>query len=110
MTARLGRSPLLCPHDRCLFKLQDAAQLATARQRLSKARACLARSHGPNGERLRVLHGNFRPELATCANPQHQLFDEDAIKLQRTQTLGLVPIIHMRWPRMSAAGAARVMM
>ena len=53
---------------RCLFKLQDAAQLATARQRLTKARGCLARSHGPNGERLRVLHGNFRPELATCAS------------------------------------------
>lgn len=55
---------------RCLFKLQEVAQLAAARERLAKARACLERSHGPAGERLRVLHGNFRPELATCASVQ----------------------------------------
>jgi hypothetical protein len=33
-------------------------------QRLQRARAALQRAHGPNLERLRQLHGSFRPESA----------------------------------------------
>lgn len=39
--------------------------LADAEARLGRAREQLRRAHGPAGERLRVLHGGFRPELAT---------------------------------------------
>lgn len=48
----------------CLFKLQDSGRLAAARAKLRRARTCLAASHGAHLERLRVLHGNFQPELA----------------------------------------------
>ena len=48
--------------------LRQVSQLAAGQARLVKARKCLERSHGAGGERLRVLHGNFRPELATCAS------------------------------------------
>ena len=34
-------------------------------EKLAKARSLLAKAHGANLDRLRVLHGNFRPELAT---------------------------------------------
>lgn len=53
---------------RCYFQLRDAASLGAATERLAKARACLQRSHGPNLERIKVLHGDFSPELATCAH------------------------------------------
>jgi hypothetical protein len=33
--------------------------------RLERARGALARAHGPNLERVRVLHGGFSPEVAT---------------------------------------------
>ncbi len=52
---------------RCLFKLQDSARLAAAAAKLRRARACLAAAHGAELERLRVLHGDFQPELAMCA-------------------------------------------
>ncbi len=35
------------------------------KDRLLRARQALQRSHGPHQERVRVLHGNFRPEMAT---------------------------------------------
>ena len=50
---------------RCFFQLKDEQSLAAAQQRLAQARQCLARSHGPGLERIKVLHGNFCPELAT---------------------------------------------
>lgn len=53
------------PITRCCFKLQDASRLGVSQQRLARARAALARAHGPNQERARVLHGNFCPEHAT---------------------------------------------
>ena len=53
---------------RCYFQLRDAASLGAATERLNKARVCLQHSHGPNLERIKVLHGDFSPELATCAN------------------------------------------
>mmetsp|Transcript_25215 Transcript_25215/g.70529 ORF Transcript_25215/g.70529 Transcript_25215/m.70529 type:complete len:486 (-) Transcript_25215:232-1689(-) len=49
----------------CWFKLQDRSYLASAAKRLQEARQTLAKSHGQNFERMRVLHGDFRPELAT---------------------------------------------
>lgn len=49
---------------RCYFMLQDTSKLAEAEQRLKQARESLHRSYGPNLERMRVLHGNFTPELA----------------------------------------------
>ena len=49
---------------RCFFQLRDEQSLAAAQQRLAQARQCFARSHGPNQERIKVLHGNFCPELA----------------------------------------------
>ena len=52
---------------RCYFQLRDAASLGAATERLGKARAWLQRSHGPNLERMKVLHGDFSPELSTCA-------------------------------------------
>ena len=55
------------PRRRCFFKLGDVGLLGSARTRLAAARAALARAHGANLERLRTLHGNFQPELATCA-------------------------------------------
>lgn len=57
----------LGPQRRCFFKLGDAGLLGSAHARLAVARAALARAHGANLERLRTLHGNFQPELATCA-------------------------------------------
>jgi hypothetical protein len=48
----------------CLFMLRDISGLAVARERLSKAREGLVRSHGNDLERLRVLQGGFCPELA----------------------------------------------
>ena len=51
----------------CLFVMRNIRRLAEARARLSECRCRLARSHGAGLERLRVLQGNFSPELATCA-------------------------------------------
>ena len=48
----------------CAFRLRDAARLASAGVRLREAREGLARAHGPDLARLRVLQGGFRPELA----------------------------------------------
>lgn len=48
-----------------MFKMQNESRLAGARQQLRRARDTLTRAHGPALERLRVLHGGFRPELAT---------------------------------------------
>ncbi|CAL5222997.1 g5442 [Coccomyxa viridis] len=48
----------------CFFQLRDEQSLAAAQERLAQARQCFARSHGPNQERIKVLHGNFCPELA----------------------------------------------
>lgn len=53
--------------SRCYFQLRDAASLGAATERLGKARSWLQRSHGPNLERMKVLHGDFTPELTTCA-------------------------------------------
>ena len=50
---------------RCFFQLRDEASLAAAQQRLAQAQQCFCRSHGPNLERIKVLHGDFCPELAT---------------------------------------------
>ncbi|GIL96788.1 hypothetical protein Vretimale_2576 [Volvox reticuliferus] len=48
------------------YKLGDIRRLAVSRDRLSRARAGLARAHGPGLERLRSLTGSaFSPELAT---------------------------------------------
>ncbi|EIE20769.1 hypothetical protein COCSUDRAFT_48401 [Coccomyxa subellipsoidea C-169] len=49
----------------CYFQLRDAASLGAATERLGKARSWLQRSHGPNLERMKVLHGDFTPELTT---------------------------------------------
>lgn len=49
----------------CIFKLQDEGRLASAQQRLRRARESLTRAHGATLERLRCLHGGFKPELAT---------------------------------------------
>ncbi|PNH08776.1 NEDD8 ultimate buster 1 [Tetrabaena socialis] len=50
----------------CCYKLGDVRRLAVGRERLAKARAGLARAHGPALERLRTLTGSsFSPELAT---------------------------------------------
>ena len=49
--------------------LQDTSKLAEAQQRLGQARTSLLRSYGgPNLERMRVLHGNYSPELAMYAS------------------------------------------
>lgn len=50
---------------RCCYLLQDTSRLGVSAERLARARAMLARAHGPNLERLRVLHGGFSPEAAT---------------------------------------------
>ncbi|EFJ41254.1 hypothetical protein VOLCADRAFT_107771 [Volvox carteri f. nagariensis] len=48
------------------YKLRDVRRLAVSKERLAKARAGLARAHGPRLERLRNLTGAaFSPELAT---------------------------------------------
>jgi hypothetical protein len=49
---------------RCCYQLQDAGRLAVSQQRLQRAEAMLQAAHGPNQERLRTLHGNFKPEQA----------------------------------------------
>ena len=49
---------------RCFFQLRDEQSLAAAQQRLARSRQCLACSHGPGLERIKVLHGDFCPELA----------------------------------------------
>lgn len=56
---------------RCYFMLQDTSKLAEAQARLRRAREQLHRSYGPNLERMRVLHGNFTPELAMWAPCTH---------------------------------------
>ena len=48
----------------CCYLLQDAGRLGVSAERLARARSRLARAHGPNLERLRVLHGGFAPEAA----------------------------------------------
>lgn len=48
----------------CYFMLKDMARIADAGKRLSQAREGLHKAHGPHLERLRVLQGGFRPELA----------------------------------------------
>lgn len=62
-----GRSPFAQACRRCFFQLQDSSKLAAASERLAAARKALRASHGPDLARLRVLHGEFRPELALCA-------------------------------------------
>lgn len=59
---------------RCYFKLGDVALLGRARARLAAARRTLARAHGANLERLRTLHGNFQPELATCVKLSYTVY------------------------------------
>ncbi|KAK9817072.1 hypothetical protein WJX72_009049 [[Myrmecia] bisecta] len=49
----------------CHFQLRQIERLNQGKERLARARQALARSHGLNLERLRVLHGNFCPALAT---------------------------------------------
>ncbi|GBF88993.1 hypothetical protein Rsub_01492 [Raphidocelis subcapitata] len=49
----------------CSYLLRDIGRLGVSAARLSKAREALARAHGPNLERVRVLHGGFSPEVAT---------------------------------------------
>ena len=44
--------------------LRDASKLSEAGERLRQARASLHRSYGADMERMRVLHGNYSPELA----------------------------------------------
>ena len=67
MLHALGRrsSALVFAWGRCYFQMRDAGSLGAAQERLATARACLQRAHGANLERLKVLHGNFSPELAT---------------------------------------------
>ncbi|KAK9821402.1 hypothetical protein WJX74_010307 [Apatococcus lobatus] len=48
----------------CIYQLRQVDKLSQAQQRLAVARAALAKSHGPDKERLRMLHGNFIPQLA----------------------------------------------
>ncbi|GJP40747.1 hypothetical protein CLOM_g405 [Closterium sp. NIES-68] len=49
----------------CHYMTKDVANLASAKGRLAAARAALRRAHGADMSRLRMLQGNFRPELAT---------------------------------------------
>lgn len=44
---------------------EGRGEAGAAQARLAAVRAGLSRAHGPNLERLKVLHGNFSPELAT---------------------------------------------
>jgi hypothetical protein len=48
----------------CLYMLKDVAPLAVAKERLASARSGLRKAHGAHMERLRMLQGGFRPELA----------------------------------------------
>lgn len=59
---------LVCttPNDnRCTYQLGDLRALPAAASRLRRARAGLMQSYGADLQQLRVLHGNFSPELAT---------------------------------------------
>ncbi|CAI5519483.1 unnamed protein product [Closterium sp. Naga37s-1] len=49
----------------CHYMTKDVASLASAKGRLAAARSALRKAHGADMSRLRMLQGNFRPELAT---------------------------------------------
>ncbi|CAI5931479.1 unnamed protein product [Closterium sp. NIES-64] len=49
----------------CHYMMKDVASLASAKGRLAAARSALRKAHGADMSRLRMLQGNFRPELAT---------------------------------------------
>jgi len=83
------------PPCRCYFKLGDHALLGAARGRLAAARRARARAPGPGMERLRTLHGDFQPELATC------------VRLM-TLTLPLEPFLSTPCQPVCAAFACRV--
>ncbi|CAI5499853.1 unnamed protein product [Closterium sp. Naga37s-1] len=49
----------------CHYMTKNVASLASAKGRLAAARSALRKAHGADMSRLRLLQGNFRPELAT---------------------------------------------
>ncbi|MEW5303146.1 MAG: hypothetical protein WDW36_005867 [Sanguina aurantia] len=49
----------------CCYKMGDLQRLAVSRERLARCRKLLLKAHGPGLERVRKLHGEFCPELAT---------------------------------------------
>lgn len=54
-----------------MYKLGDLRALPAAAFRLKRARAGLLQSYGADLQRLRELHGRFRPELATYASQRN---------------------------------------
>ena len=58
---------------RCYFQLRAISQLAAAKSRLSKAQQSLEKSHGPSGQRMRHLHGNFCPEMAMYVTTSNEV-------------------------------------
>ncbi|MEW5309591.1 MAG: hypothetical protein WDW38_001470 [Sanguina aurantia] len=49
----------------CCYKMGDLQRLAISKERLTRCRKLLLKAHGPGLERVRKLHGEFCPELAT---------------------------------------------